>query len=30
MANEKTDEAKLNAFLKAEGATPKWWMPRLA
>lgn len=30
MANDKTDEAKLNAFLKAEGATPKWWMPRLA
>jgi HAD superfamily hydrolase (TIGR01450 family) len=25
----KTDEAKLNAFLTREGATPKWWMPRL-
>jgi len=30
MAAEKTDEAKLAAFLKSEGATPKWWMPRLA
>ncbi|OBZ92652.1 HAD family hydrolase [Pararhizobium polonicum] len=30
MAAEKTDEAKLTAFLKSEGATPKWWMPRLA
>jgi HAD superfamily hydrolase (TIGR01450 family) len=30
MAGEKTDEAKLAAFLKKEGATPKWWMPRLA
>ncbi|MCF3641467.1 TIGR01459 family HAD-type hydrolase [Rhizobium sp. TRM95111] len=25
----RTDEAKLAAFLEAEGATPKWWMPRL-
>ena len=25
-----TDEAILNAYLKREGATPKWWMPRLA
>ncbi|KKX24674.1 TIGR01459 family HAD-type hydrolase [Rhizobium sp. LC145] len=24
------DEAILNAWLKREGATPKWWMPRLA
>jgi HAD superfamily hydrolase (TIGR01450 family) len=30
MTAEKTDEAKLTAFLKNEGATPKWWMPRLA
>ncbi|URK88412.1 TIGR01459 family HAD-type hydrolase [Rhizobium sp. RCAM05350] len=30
MAAEKTDETKLAAFLKNEGATPKWWMPRLA
>ena len=30
MTNDKTDEARLNAFLKSEGATPKWWMPRLA
>ncbi|OLP58752.1 HAD family hydrolase [Xaviernesmea oryzae] len=30
MVGEKTDETKLNAFLKAEGASPKWWMPRLA
>ncbi|MCD7111092.1 TIGR01459 family HAD-type hydrolase [Rhizobium sp. DKSPLA3] len=30
MTGEKTDEAKLAAFLKKEGATPKWWMPRLA
>lgn len=29
MANDKTDETKLAAFLKKEGATPKWWMPRL-
>ena len=28
--NGKTDEAILNAYLKREGATPKWWMPRLA
>lgn len=25
----RTDEAKLAAFLTREGATPKWWMPRL-
>ena len=25
----RTDEAKLEAFLKREGAHPKWWMPRL-
>ena len=30
MTGEKTDEAKLAAFLKKEGATPKWWMSRLA
>ncbi len=24
-----TDEARLEAFLKRENATPKWWMPRL-
>jgi HAD superfamily hydrolase (TIGR01450 family) len=30
MTGEKTDEARLTAFLKSEGATPKWWMPRLA
>lgn len=24
-----TDEAKLDAFLRREGAAPKWWMPRL-
>ena len=30
MNAEKTDETKLTAFLKSEGATPKWWMPRLA
>lgn len=30
MNSEKTDETKLTAFLKNEGATPKWWMPRLA
>ncbi|OQP85986.1 HAD family hydrolase [Rhizobium rhizosphaerae] len=30
MTGEKTDESKLKAFLKAEGASPKWWMPRLA
>ncbi|MDO1581165.1 TIGR01459 family HAD-type hydrolase [Rhizobium oryzicola] len=28
--NGETDEAILNAYLKREGATPKWWMPRLA
>lgn len=28
--NGQTDEAILNAYLKREGATPKWWMPRLA
>lgn len=26
----RTDEAKLAAYLKAEEASPKWWMPRLA
>ena len=25
----RTDEAKLDAFLKKEDAHPKWWMPRL-
>ncbi|MFB2549549.1 TIGR01459 family HAD-type hydrolase [Ensifer soli] len=30
MTGERTDEAKLAAFLKAEGATPAWWMPHLA
>ncbi len=30
MTGEKTDEGKLTAFLKNEGATPKWWIPRLA
>ncbi|MEZ0003332.1 TIGR01459 family HAD-type hydrolase [Sinorhizobium fredii] len=30
MHESRTDEAKLAAFLKKEGATPKWWMPRLA
>ena len=25
----RTDEARLDAFLKREGAAPKWWMPRL-
>ena len=30
MNAEKTDETKLAAFLKKVGATPKWWMPRLA
>ncbi|ASY61862.1 HAD superfamily protein involved in N-acetyl-glucosamine catabolism [Sinorhizobium sojae CCBAU 05684] len=29
MHESRTDEAKLTAFLKREGATPKWWMPRL-
>ncbi len=29
MTGEKTDEARLNAFLKKEGVAPKWWMPRL-
>ncbi|MCO5733182.1 TIGR01459 family HAD-type hydrolase [Rhizobium sp. SSA_523] len=28
--NGQTDEALLNAYLQREGATPKWWMPRLA
>lgn len=28
--NGETDQAILNAYLKREGATPKWWMPRLA
>lgn len=28
--NGETDEAILNAYLKREAATPKWWMPRLA
>ena len=27
--NGVTDEAKLDAFLTREGATPRWWMPRL-
>ncbi len=30
MNESRTDEAKLMAFLKKEGAAPKWWMPRLA
>ncbi|OCP00233.1 MULTISPECIES: TIGR01459 family HAD-type hydrolase [unclassified Ensifer] len=30
MNESRTDEAKLAAFLKKEGASPKWWMPRLA
>ncbi|KOF16046.1 HAD family hydrolase [Ensifer adhaerens] len=30
MNESRTDEAKLTAFLKKEGASPKWWMPRLA
>ncbi|OAE48547.1 TIGR01459 family HAD-type hydrolase [Agrobacterium tumefaciens] len=25
-----TDEALLNAYLKGQGASPGWWMPRLA
>jgi HAD superfamily hydrolase (TIGR01459 family) len=25
----RTDEVKLEAFLKDESATPRWWMPRL-
>lgn len=25
----RTDEAKLDAFLRQEGTHPKWWMPRL-
>lgn len=25
----RTSEGKLDAFLKREGAAPKWWMPRL-
>lgn len=29
MHESRTDEAKLAAFLKREGAAPKWWMPRL-
>lgn len=28
--NGQTDEAILNAWLKREGAAPKYWMPRLA
>ena len=28
--NGQIDEAVMNAWLKREGATPKWWMPRLA
>lgn len=28
--NGETDEALLNAYLKAQGAAPGWWMPRLA
>lgn len=30
MHESRTDEAKLAAFLKKEGASPKYWMPRLA
>ncbi len=30
MNESRTDEAKLAAFLKKEGASPKYWMPRLA
>ncbi|OCP16932.1 MULTISPECIES: TIGR01459 family HAD-type hydrolase [unclassified Ensifer] len=30
MNESRTDEVKLAAFLKKEGASPKWWMPRLA
>ncbi|AHK43535.1 MULTISPECIES: TIGR01459 family HAD-type hydrolase [Ensifer] len=30
MNESRTDEAKLTAFLRKEGASPKWWMPRLA
>ena len=28
--NGQIDEAVMNAWLKSEGAAPKWWMPRLA
>ncbi len=28
--NGQTDEALLNAYLKGQGASPGWWMPRLA
>jgi HAD superfamily hydrolase (TIGR01459 family) len=28
--NGETDQALLNAYLKGQGATPGWWMPRLA
>lgn len=28
--NGSTDEALLNAYLEGQGATPLWWMPRLA
>jgi HAD superfamily hydrolase (TIGR01450 family) len=28
--NGEIDEAVMNAWLKREGALPKWWMPRLA
>ncbi|HXV31603.1 MAG TPA: TIGR01459 family HAD-type hydrolase [Sinorhizobium sp.] len=29
MHESRIDEAKLAAFLRKEGAAPKWWMPRL-
>jgi HAD superfamily hydrolase (TIGR01450 family) len=29
VADGRTDEAKLEAFLAREQASPKWWMPRL-
>lgn len=28
--NGEIDEAVMNAWLKREGASPRWWMPRLA
>ncbi len=28
--NGQTDEALLNAYLKGQGGSPGWWMPRLA
>jgi ribonucleotide monophosphatase NagD (HAD superfamily) len=30
MHESRTDEARLMAFLRQNGAQPKWWMPRLA